>query len=221
MLAKAVNPALVAAATQSSVIVTAAPADCSVQFDPVGKTKFLSPCDVAKSALASAGIPYRNAAAPAGRSATIRIGAVTLSSPDGRGRDAKSFTADKAKFTSALKTALKQAGYPLAADIRAIDVPRTLGLLLVFIVAAAALYGPQAAALVELFPTRIRYTALSFPYHVGVGWFGGFLPVTAYAIVVATGNIYAGLWYPVIVAGIGFVITLLFLPETRRRDIEQ
>jgi len=221
MLAKAANPALVAAATAAPVIVTAAPSDCSVQFDPIGKTKFLSPCDVAKGALASAGIPYRNDAAAAGSAATIKIGAVTLSSPDGRGRDAKSFTADKARFLSALKAALKRAGYPLTADIGAIDVPRTLALLLVFIVAAAALYGPQAAALVELFPTRIRYTALSFPYHVGVGWFGGFLPVTAYAIVVATGNIYAGLWYPVIVAGIGFVITLLFLPETRRRDIEE
>jgi hypothetical protein len=92
--------------------------------------------------------------------------------------------------------------------------------LLVFVIAAAALYGPQAAALVELFPTRIRYTALSVPYHIGVGWFGGFLPATAFAIVAATGNIYAGLWYPVIVAAIGFVVTLLFLPETRGRDIE-
>jgi hypothetical protein len=102
-----------------------------------------------------------------------------------------------------------------------VNVPRTLALLLVFIVAASALYGPQAAALVELFPTRIRYSALSFPYHLGIGWFGGFLPVIAYAIVVATGNIYAGLWYPTVVAAIGFVVTLILLPETRARDIER
>jgi hypothetical protein len=116
--------------------------------------------------------------------------------------------------------ALDKEGYPASADPRGVNVPRTLALLLVFIVAASALYGPQAAALVELFPTRIRYSALSFPYHLGIGWFGGFLPVTAYAIVVATGNIYAGLWYPTIIAAIGFVVSLLFLPETRARDIE-
>jgi predicted MFS family arabinose efflux permease len=221
LLAQSANPALISAATNAPVVVRAAPADCSLQFDPIGKAKFLSSCDVAKSALASAGVPYRNEEAPARVPATVSIGAASLASPDGRGVSAKSFADAKVKFSASLKAALARAGYPQNADIHAIDVPRTLGLLLIFIVAAAALYGPQAAALVELFPTRIRYTALSFPYHVGVGWFGGFLPVTAYAIVVATGNIYAGLWYPVSVAAIGFVVTLLFLPETKGRNIEE
>jgi MFS family permease len=219
MLAQAANPALVAAAANAPVNVYAALADCSLQFDPIGKAKFLTSCDVAKSALASAGVPYRNQQAPRGTQTIVSIGPVRLASPDRRGMSAASFAAAKTKFAAALKTALVHAGYPRAADVHAIDVSRTLGLLLVFGTAAAALYGPQAATLVELFPTRIRYTALSFPYHVGVGWFGGFLPVTAYAIVVATGNLYAGLWYPVIVAALGFVVTLLLLPETRGRDI--
>lgn len=220
MLAQSANPALVSAAAKEPVSVHAAPADCSLQFDLLGKAKFLSACDVAKSALASAGVPYRNVPAPAGMKATVSVGPISLASPDGKGMSAPSFIAAKKKFTAALKAALARAGYPGAADVHAIDTVRVLGLLLIFVMAAAALYGPQAAALVELFPTRIRYTALSFPYHVGVGWFGGFLPVTSYAIVVATGNIYAGLWYPVTVAGIGFVVTLLLLPETRGRDVE-
>jgi len=220
MLAQATNPALVAAAAKAPVVVAAPAQDCSLQFDPVGKTKFLSSCDVAKGALTGAGIPYRNERTTPGSGAKVEVGALVLSSPDGRGNDAARFAAEKAKFTAKLKSALTEAGYPLSADTRAIDIPRTLGLLLIFITAAAALYGPQAAALVELFPTRVRYTALSFPYHVGVGWFGGFLPVIAYAIVVATGNIYAGLWYPTIIAAIGFFVTLIFLPETRKRDIE-
>ncbi len=220
MLAAAVNPALVSAAERAPVSVLAAPADCSLQFDLIGKAKFFSSCDVAKGALASLGIPYRNEAAQPGTAAIVRIGTAALASPDGRGLSGEAFAGKKTTFSAALKAALARAGYPLAADVHAIDVPRALGLLLVLMTAAAALYGPQAATLVELFPTRIRYTALSFPYHVGVGWFGGFLPVTAYAIVVATGNIYAGLWYPTIVAGIGFVVTLFFLPETRNRDIE-
>jgi MFS family permease len=228
MLAQAVNPSLVAAAQRVPVTVIARPADCSLQFDLLGKTKFLSSCDVAKNALASLGIPYRNVTAPAGSVALVQIGsseaaqtpAITIPSPDGRGAAASNFAETKKHFTATLKRALVESGYPATATVQSIDVPRALALLLVFMAAAAALYGPQAAALVELFPTRIRYTALSFPYHVGVGWFGGFLPVTAYAIVVATGNIYAGLWYPITIAAIGFVITLLFLPETRKRDIE-
>jgi len=220
LLAQSANPALASASTNAPVVVRAAPSDCSLQFDPIGKAKFLSACDVAKSALAGAGVPYRNESAAAGTPTVVSVGTIDLASPDGRGMRASAFVEAKTKFVAALKAALARAGYPAAADVHAIDIPRTIGLLLIFATAAAALYGPQAAALVELFPTRIRYTALSFPYHVGVGWFGGFLPVTSYAIVVATGNIYAGLWYPVIVAAIGFVVTLLFLPETRGRSIE-
>jgi hypothetical protein len=219
MLAEAANPALTAAAAKSPVTVAAAPDSCSFQFDPIGKAKFVSSCDIAKGALASAGVPYRNDAAQGGL-AQVRIGGATIASPDGTALDAQALTAAKAKFAALLKTALTQAGYPASAKTSDIDIPRTIAILLVFMVAAAALYGPQAAALVELFPTRIRYTALSVPYHIGVGWFGGFLPTIAFAIVVATGNIYAGLWYPAAVAAIGFVVTLLFLPETRGRDIE-
>ena len=129
------------------------------------------------------------------------------------------FAAARKKFDTEAKAILDAAGYPLSADSTKIDTLRAILILLVFMIAAAALYGPQAAALVELFPARIRYSALSLPYHIGNGWFGGFLPATAFAIVAATGNIYAGLWYPVIVAAIGFVVMLFFLPETRGRDI--
>jgi predicted MFS family arabinose efflux permease len=219
-LAQSANPALVAAAARAPVTVVASPADCSVQFDLIGKAKFASSCDIAKSSLANIGVPYRNEPAPHGMQAVVRIGATSIAGPIGKGRGTTELAARRAAFLKSLRSALRAAGYPASADSNALDVPRTLGLLLIFVTAAAALYGPQAAALVELFPTRIRYSALSFPYHIGVGWFGGFLPITAYAIVVATGNIYAGLWYPTIVAAIGFMVALCFLPETRRRSIE-
>jgi MFS family permease len=218
-LAESANPALVAAAARAPVTVIAAPADCSVQFDVIGKSRFASACDIAKSALAGAGVPYRNMAAQPGAQVRVQIGDVVIPSRDGRNLDATALAAAKAKFVASLRLALGRAGYPAMADSARLNASRTLAILLIFVVAAAALYGPQAAALVELFPTRIRYSALSFPYHIGVGWFGGFLPVTAYAIVVATGNIYAGLWYPTIVAAVGFVVALLFLPETNSREI--
>ncbi len=219
MLTEAVNPALAAAAAKSPVTVIAAPADCSVQFDLIGKAQYVSSCDIAKSALTSAGIPYRNEAASEGF-ARVKIGAEDVASPDGRMMNPTDLTAAKKDFDVRLKKALADAGYPDKADPNAVDKTRVLILLLILGLAAAALYAPQAAALVELFPTNIRYTALSVPYHVGVGWFGGFLPATAFAIVAATGDIYAGLWYPAIVSGIGFIVTLLFLPETYKRSIE-
>ena len=219
MLTEAVNPGLAAATDRAAVIVMANPANCSLQFDLVGKAKFVSACDIAKSALANAGVPYRNEASSA-PGATIRLGKTILPCPDGSALAPAALAAAKTKFAVALKHDLVAAGYPASAQTNTIDIPRTLLILLVFVTAAAALYGPQAAALVELFPTRIRYTALSVPYHIGVGWFGGFLPATAFAIVAATGDIYAGLWYPVIVAAIGFVVTFLLLPETFRRKID-
>jgi hypothetical protein len=200
-------------------VVAAPPGECSVQFDPVGKTKFVSSCDIAKSTLAAAGVPYTNEAAAPGTVAQIRVGAMRISSFDGSKLSSAGLTIAKREFDTDVKAVLAQQGYPLAADTAKIDSGRALLILLVFMTAAAALYGPQAAALVELFPTRIRYSALSLPYHIGNGWFGGFLPATAFAIVAATGNIYAGLWYPVAIASVGFLITLLFLPETRGRDI--
>jgi MFS family permease len=219
LLTEAVNPALAAAAARAPAVVVAAPSECSVQFDPVGKTKFVSSCDIAKSTLAAAGVPYTNQAAPQGTIAQIRVGAANISSFDGSTLSSADLTVAKKKFDTEAKAVLAKEGYPLAADTAKIDFVRAILILLVFMTGAAALYGPQAAALVELFPARIRYSALSLPYHIGNGWFGGFLPATAFAIVAATGNIYAGLWYPVAIAAIGFLITLFFLPETRGRDI--
>jgi MFS family permease len=219
MLTTAVNPALAAAASRVPVTVEATPADCSVQFDPIGKSKFLSSCDIAKSTLAAAGIPYRNVAAPPGTLAHIHVGGSDIASFDGRAMTAAELALARKNFDGVEKGALAAAGYPAKADTAAIDVPRALLVLLLLMTGAAALYGPQAAALVELFPTRIRYSALSLPYHIGNGWFGGFLPAVVVAIVAATGDIYAGLWYPTVLAGIGFFVTLFFLPETRGRDI--
>ena len=218
-LTQAVNPGLTEAIERAPVTVFAAPADCSFQFDLIGKAKFASSCDIAKSTLANLGVPYRNEAAPAGELARIRIGTTTISSIDGTVLAPSALTAARENFQAELKPALKAAGYPAKADSARINAPLAIALLVIIVLASAALYGPQAAALVELFPTRIRYSALSLPYHLGVGWFGGFLPAIAFAIVAATGNLYAGLWYPVSVSAIGFVITLLFLPETRNRDI--
>jgi MFS family permease len=218
-LTAAVNPALASAVAAAPATVIADPANCSFQFDPVGKAKFTTSCDIAKRALADAGVPYRNEATAPGSIARVRIGQSEVSSFEGSQLTSTALAAGRAKFEDEIKVARVLAGYPEKAASAAIDVPRAIAILLIFIVAAAALYGPQAAALVEIFPTRIRYSALSVPYHIGVGWFGGFLPATAFAIVAATGNIYSGLWYPVIIAAIGFVVTLLFLPETRSRDI--
>lgn len=219
-LTEAVNPALVEATARAPVTVFAAPSECSLQFDLIGKAKFSTSCDIAKSSLTNLGVPYRNVSVSAGTLARIRIGTVSLSSIDGTALAPSALAAAQKNFTGEVRRALSAAHYPTAADTGRVDIPLALAILLVFVTAAAALYGPQAATLVELFPTRIRYSALSLPYHVGVGWFGGFLPPLAFAIVAATGNLYAGLWYPVTIAGIGFVVTLLFLPETRWRELK-
>jgi MFS family permease len=220
MLTQSVNPALATAAERAPVTVIAAPADCSLQFNLIGTANYITSCDIAKAALTNAGIPYRNKRAAEGSFASVHVGARDVPSPDGRSLSPADLAAAKKDFGHTLDTALTAAGYPAKADPAAVDTTSTLLLLTILGLAAAALYAPQAAALVELFPTRIRYTALSLPYHVGVGWFGGFLPATAFAIVAATGNIYAGLWYPVIVAGTGFIVSLLLLPESSHRSIE-
>jgi MFS family permease len=218
-LTEAVNPALVEATARAPVTVFAAPSECSVQFDLIGKAKFATSCDIAKNSLTNLGVAYRNESATSGTLARIRIGTVTLTSIDGTSLAPSALAVAQKNFTVQVQRALRAANYPAAADTRRINIPLALSMLLIFVIGAAALYGPQAATLVELFPTRIRYSALSLPYHVGVGWFGGFLPPVAFAIVAATGNLYAGLWYPVTIAAIGFVVTLLFLPETRWRDL--
>jgi hypothetical protein len=218
-LTEAVNPALAEATVRAPVTVFAPPSECSLQFDLIGRAKFVSSCDIAKSTLANLGVPYRNEPADPGGLTKIRIGTLTLSSVDGTVLAPSALAVAQKNFAAEVKSSLSAAGYPAKADTSRINLPLAIVILLMFVTAAAALYGPQAAALVELFPTRIRYSALSLPYHVGVGWFGGFLPPLAFAIVAATGNLYSGLWYPVTIAGIGFVVTLLFLPETNGRDI--
>ena len=220
MMADAANPAMAQASRVTPVVVVADPADCSFQFDPVGKTQFRSSCDIAKSSLAAAGVSYANKAAPAGTPAKITVGTDEIPSVNGAGLDTKALAALKTEFGATLKAGLTKAGYPAAADPAAADPMRLFLIMLVFVTGACALYGPQAAALVELFPTRIRYTALSLPYHIGTGWVGGFLPTTAFAIVAATGDVYAGLWYPFIFTAIAIVTAFFFLPETRGRDLD-
>lgn len=214
------NPALERAKARTPVVVVADPARCSLQFDITGKARFATSCDIAKAALSNAGVSYRNAPAPAGAVATVRIGDVTVASREGEGLAAPALKAVQKDVEMRLKAALVAAGYPARSDPAGVNFWGLFGVLMVFVVGTTALYGPLAAALVELFPTRIRYTALSLPYHVGTGWVGGFMPVTAFAIVTATGDIYAGLWYPVVFTAISVLTLPFLLPETRGRPIE-
>jgi MFS family permease len=219
LLSSTLNPALAEAQSRAPAVVIADPADCSLQFDPVGKANFLSSCDIAKSVLANAGVSYRNEPAPAGQLAMIRVGAAAITSADARGLPKDAVKALKASVEGKIKAGLKQAGYPAKADPARMNLWGAFGVMCVFVVAATALFGPIAACLVELFPTRIRYTALSLPYHIGTGWVGGFVPFTAFAIVAAVGNIYAGLWYPFAFTLISVLTCLFLLPETRGRDL--
>jgi hypothetical protein len=200
-------------------VVVADPAACSLQFDPVGKSAFVTSCDIAKSYLANAGISYDNQPAASGAIAVVKVGEVVVTSLEGGGLDKASLKAARADVEGRLKAALAEAGYPAKADPARINVWGLFGVLLVFTVAATALYGPQASALVEMFPTSIRYTSMSLPYHIGNGWFGGFLPTTAFAMVAATGNIYYGLWYPVVVAMVTVVVGFLFIRDRKDVDI--
>jgi MFS family permease len=213
-LSRAANPALHAAQAAAPVSVVADPGDCSVQFDPVGRNRFdRRSCDIAKSFLARSGISYANVEAPAGTSARIRIGAAEIAAPRG-GADAIK------AFQDETRAALAAAAYPERADAAAIDRPLVVLILTILVLYVTMVYGPIAALLVELFPTRIRYTSMSLPYHIGNGWFGGFLPTTAFAMVAATGDIYYGLWYPIAVAVLTVIVGLFFLPETYRRRID-
>ena len=216
------NPALFAAQATAPVAVIADPAECSFQFDPVGKNKFDSTsCDIAKSFLAKAGVSYQRIDAPAGTVAQIRAGAATLAVPDPRAVKGAERKAAIAQFQSSAKGALSAVGYPDKADPASINKPMVVLVLFILVLYVTMVYGPIAALLVELFPARIRYSAMSLPYHIGNGWFGGFLPTTAFAMVAATGDIYYGLWYPIVVAGITVVVGVLFLPETVNRPIDE
>jgi MFS family permease len=209
------NPALFAAQATAPVAVIADPAQCSFQFDPVGKNKFDSTsCDIAKSFLAKAGVSYQRIDAPAGTVAQIRA-------PDPRAVQGTERKTAITEFQNAAKAALSAVGYPEKADKASINKPMVVLILFILVLYVTMVYGPIAALLVELFPARIRYSAMSLPYHIGNGWFGGFLPTTAFAMVAATGDIYYGLWYPIVVAGITVVVGLLFLPETMNRPVDE
>jgi MFS family permease len=219
MLAATLNPALAEATASSPATVIADPADCSLQFDPVGKTSFTSSCDIAKSVLANAGVSYINEAGTPGQAAMVRVGLATIPSLDARNLPPEVSKAIKASVEAKIKEGLARAGYPAKADPKRMNLIGAFAVLMVFVVASTALFGPIASCLVELFPTRIRYTALSLPYHIGTGWVGGFVPFTAFAIVAAVGNIYSGLWYPFAFTLVSVVVTLFLLPETKNRPL--
>lgn len=232
-ITQAGNPALAAASEQTPVTVIADPADCTFQLDLTGGAQqFATSCDIAKGALSNAGVGYETIAGEPGQLARIRIGdAIEIESVSAVGQSLSEIRATRTAFNDSLRATLTEAGYPAAApgpmqnwsfsEIARVFSEKwgVIAIMALFIVAACALYGPQAAALVELFPTRIRYTAMSFPYHVGTGWFGGLLPATVFAINTATGSIYNGLWFPAIVTALAAIITFLFWPETKDRDI--
>ncbi len=219
MLTKAANPDLAAAQAANKVVVAADPAECSFQFNPTGTVKFTSSCDIAKQVLAAGSVSYDNVVAPAGTVATIKIGETVINGYSSKGLPADEAKAKDAEFKKGVADALKAAGYPAKADPAKLNKPYIIALLVYLMILVTMVYGPIAAMLVEMFPTRIRYTSMSLPYHIGNGWFGGLLPTTSFAIVAQTGNMYNGLWYPIIIAGATFVIGMLFVRETKDVDI--
>ncbi|HEY1725522.1 MAG TPA: MFS transporter [Steroidobacteraceae bacterium] len=214
------NPAIESASTNAPVTVVADPNACSFQFDPVGKKKFIRSCDIAKAALAKAGVPYRNQAGPVGGVAEVHVGDATpIASVEGGAMSAAEFKGASEAFSKTLTGALKGAGYPAKANPDQINYPMVLLLLVILVIYVTMVYGPIAAWLIELFPARIRYTSMSLPYHIGNGWFGGFLPTVSFALVALSGDIYYGLRYPIIVALMTVVIGALALPETKDRTL--
>ena len=215
------NPAPEKAQASAPVTVVANPAECSFQFNPVGTAAFTSSCDIAKSFLARNSVNYKNEAAPAGAVAQVKIGDQTVASFAGTGLSADQMKTQSAEFNKNMTDAIRKHGYPAAADPNAMNKPMLVVVLTYLVLLVTMVYGPIAAQLVELFPTRIRYTAMSLPYHIGNGWFGGFLPTTAFAMVAATGDIYYGLWYPIVVAVMTAVIGFFLVPETKDRDLSK
>ncbi|MBC3205823.1 MULTISPECIES: MFS transporter [Pseudomonas] len=204
-LAHYANPAIDLASRQAPITVLADPATCTFQFDPVGKAKFDSPCDKVKTFLVKQGLPYSSVAAPAGSGVQVSVGDVKLDGFD----------------EAALRGAITLAGYPQQADMQQINKPMIVALIVALIIISAMCYGPLAALMVELFPTRIRYTSMSLPYHIGNGWFGGFLPTVSFALVVYTGDIFYGLWYPVLITGVSLVVGMICLRETKNIDLDK
>jgi hypothetical protein len=225
MLLKAANPALAAAQQTNKVTVTADPATCSFQGSPIAREiDFRSSCDVAKRALAQSYIPYENKAGAPGSPATITLGDKSFTAPAlNLNAERHAFAPESAKaladFKKQVGDTAKAAGLTAPADKVRMNTPMVLALLVFLVILVTMVYGPIAAMLVELFPTRIRYTSMSLPYHIGNGWFGGLLPTLWFAMVAATGDIYYGLWYPVVIATMTFVIGMLFIRETKDVDI--
>ena len=210
------NPVLETAQQSAPIKVSADPADCSFQFNPTGTAKFTTSCDIAKAYLASSGLNYQNVAGDKGALTKVSIGDKVIASYDGKAANAKE---EGDRFRKEMAEAVKAAGYPAAADPAKMNKPMIIVILTIMVIYVTMVYGPIAAMLVEMFPTRIRYTSMSLPYHIGNGWFGGFLPATSFAIVAAQGDIYSGLWYPIVIAVATFVIGMLFVRETKDRDI--
>ncbi|WP_338745680.1 MFS transporter [Pseudomonas putida] len=198
------NPQIDAASRQAPIVVTADPQSCTFQFDPVGKARFDSPCDKVKTFLVKQGLPYSSVSV-AGSDVVVNIGEKTINGYD----------------EAAMRTAVEQAGYPAKADPGQVNQVMVVVLIVAMILIATMTYGPLAAVMVELFPTRIRYTSMSLPYHIGNGWFGGFLPTVSFALVVYTGDIFYGLWYPVLVTGISLVVGIFCLKETKDVDLDK
>lgn len=215
------NPALEAAQNNSPVVVVADPAECQFQFNPTGTKKFTSSCDIAKAKLAAASVNYKNEEAAPGTPASIKVGDKVLNSYSAVGLSKEEASAKDKEFTDQLKELTKEAGYPAKADSAQINKPMVLFLLFILVLYVTMVYGPIAAMLVEMFPTRIRYTSMSLPYHIGNGWFGGLLPTMSFALVAFKGDIYFGLWYPIIIALMTAVIGSLFVAETKDNDIHQ
>ncbi len=210
------NPALDAAVKASPVTVIADPRECNFQFDPVGRKQFTTGCDLAKGSLARLGVSYSNEAGSRAGAAEVKIGGNVLEIRNLEGTmSAAEYKKAQDDVNARIKAALGEAGYPAKADMAQFNYFMVILLCTILVIYVTMVYGPIAAWLVELFPARIRYTSMSLPYHIGNGWFGGFLPVTSFAIVAATGNIYSGLWYPIVVASITIVIGFFFLRETK------
>jgi len=216
-LTEAANPDLAKAQANSKVTVTADPNECSFQFNPTGVVKFTSSCDIAKQVLAASSVSYDNV--PGTGPAKITIGDKVIESYTATGAPAAEVKVKDADFKKAVGAALKESGYPAKADPEKMNKPLMVAILTLLVIYVTMVYGPIAAMLVEMFPTRIRYTSMSLPYHIGNGWFGGLLPATGLAIVAQTGNMYNGLWYPIIIASVTFVVGMLFVKETKDVDI--
>ncbi|MBU3574222.1 MFS transporter [Polynucleobacter sp. UK-Mo-2m-Kol15] len=213
------NPALEKAMATAPASITADVNECTFQFNPTGTAKFTSSCDIAKQVMASNSASYTTIPGPAGGTAVVKIGDTEIQGYSAKGMAPADLKVKDAEFKKAIRDALNAAGYPVKADPAAINHAAILGILVILVILVTMVYGPIAAMLVELFPTRIRYTSMSLPYHIGNGWFGGLMPTIAFALVAQNGNIYYGLWYPIIIAAVTLVIGTLFIKETKDVDI--